>query len=103
MNDPMTQEMFDEKAETICRIYNIPRDSFRYACQELFYWQYAPGTNFSSLLYSLFQKADPINREKLLRGFPEYSLAHSLWKACENTDQFCKFADVGFKAQHEAN
>ena len=51
------------------------------AVKELYYWQdnKGEGTNFHSLLYTLFQKADSENRIKLGVGFPNEHYALHLW------------------------
>ncbi len=55
------------------------------AIHQLFYWQQDPNaTNFSALLYTLFQKADPENLEKLSKGFPEQAQAIRRWNAAGN-------------------
>ena len=66
------------------------------AVKELYYWQYnkGEGTNFHSILFTLFQKADPQNRMKLEKGFPEEATALALWyTAGKHGDQL--FIDHG--------
>lgn len=72
-------------------------DDITLAVKELFYWQYnrAEDTNFSSLLYNLFQKADQQNLAKLTRGFPHEAIAWNLWRSAPNEDVF--FLGWGFK------
>lgn len=98
----MEKQLFDDRYQYFCQIYDIPLERFHYACQELFFWQYSNGgSNFSALLYDLIAKADSSNREKILRGFPEFCLAFSLWKSCENNEEFYEHAGVGF-GRHRA-
>ncbi len=49
--------------------------------KELFFWQRnSDATNFSALLFTLFQKADAENTQKLTKAFPRYQGALTLWK-----------------------
>lgn len=60
------------------------------ALTQLWFWQHNPGTNFASLLYTLFSKADPDNMRKLAAGFPvEYSVWHE-WYRSEDPAKFWK-------------
>jgi hypothetical protein len=40
-----------------------------------------PATNFHFLLFNLIRKADPINKEKLRKGFPAEVAFHEYWMA----------------------
>lgn len=60
-------------------------ENYKKAVKELYSWQYnkGEGSNFHSILYSLFQKADLVNRMKLERGFPDESKALNDWYRAE--------------------
>jgi hypothetical protein len=52
--------------------------------QELFHWQRnSSATNFTALLYDLFQKADAENTNKLAKAYPKHQAALTLWKLSE--------------------
>lgn len=70
------------------------------AIQDLYYWQYPKYTdNFTSLLYSLFEKADRDNSLKLQKGFPAQAIAYNLWHTSINQDVFFEF----FKNKGKSN
>jgi len=61
------------------------------AITQLYWWQYSSDTtNFSSLLYRMFQKADASNLQKLRRGFPAQYMAWKLWNSFGDQDHFFK-------------
>lgn len=92
----MTKEEFHKHIE-VGKTLGIPEHEFRSACEDLFFWQYANGDNFTSLLFHLFQKADPSNLRKLGRGFPAHFMAHRVWGKCDSQDEFFELAGVGFR------
>ena len=73
-------------------------DQERYeAVKAIYYWQYSDDkTNFTSLLISMFQKADPTNLKRLRLGFEIYYQAFQQWKMANDNgnDLFRKY---GFK------
>lgn len=73
-----------------------------YARKQLYYWQYGSGrTNFHSILYLLFQKADPTNYNKLKRGFPEEASAYEEWIDAPSQDKL--FRDWGFFSERSSD
>jgi hypothetical protein len=55
------------------------------AVRELYYWQYDyDPSRFSCKLFDLIAKADPMNRERIRRGFPAHVLAYDLWNESGN-------------------
>ena len=62
---------------------------FRQAVERLWYWQHGDNpTNFTSLLFTLMQKADAENFARLALAFPEESMAYKLWCASESSPEF---------------
>lgn len=52
---------------------------------QLYHWQYHYEANrFYCMLFDLIQKADPVNFEKLKKGFPEFILAYDMWNMAGN-------------------
>jgi hypothetical protein len=51
---------------------------------QLWAWQYSRTGCFSNQLFDLIQKADPSNKERLRRGFPEHVQAFDEWCAAGN-------------------
>ena len=47
----------------------LDEKELEYAIKQLYYWKYGNGTNFHSMLYTLFQKADPKNLRALQKGY----------------------------------
>lgn len=58
------------------------------ACQKLYWWQFSNSECFSDLLFLMFQKADPSNYEKLIRGFPDHHYAYQLWYHAPSQEEF---------------
>jgi hypothetical protein len=71
----------------------LARKELHHAIKELYFWQYGDGTNFNSLLYNLFRKADIGNFSKLSKGFPEFAVAYLLWYNSNDSEQFFKHYD----------
>lgn len=69
------------------------------AVKELYYWQHGSNpTNFTALLYTLFQKGSGGNRERLALGFPWEFEAWKQWNASPTEDEF--FAKFSFGLTH---
>lgn len=66
----------------------------REAVEHLYYWQRCGGDNFHSILYMMFQKGSPMNRERLGMGFPFEYEAWKLWQHAPNETLF--FEGFGF-------
>ncbi len=65
------------------------------AVKELYFWQYGTNpTNFTTVLYTLFSKADPSNQYKLSLGFPWEYEAFKQWNDSPDAEAF--FAKFGF-------
>jgi hypothetical protein len=60
----------------------------------VFAWEHG-GTNFTSQLFSLYRKADPINATKLLVAFPEEIKALNEFFACKNAQEFYNRYEIG--------
>ncbi len=74
-----------------------PEGQLLRAVKELHYWQYGPNpTNFTSMLYLMFQKADSLNKVRLTIAFPFEALAYKEW--CESTSQDEFFEKYGLKS-----
>ena len=57
--------------------------------RDLWYWRHG-GDSFTCQLFSLIQKADPSNRVKLRRAFPEEVEAWSQWYNSSSEEEFFK-------------
>ena len=56
--------------------------NLKIAIERLYNWQYqAHSTSFTSLLYTMFQKADKDNRARLTIAFPDEAHALNLWNS----------------------
>ncbi len=62
--------------------------------QELYYWQHG-GKNFTAQLFSLINKADSYNRDKLMTAFPLEVLTYKLWETCPTPEGF--YREMGVK------
>lgn len=60
----------------------------KHAIAELYYWQYGGGTNFTSMLFTLLQKADVTNRWKLEQVFLAEVTAWKMWCAAPSQTEF---------------
>ena len=70
------------------RKITLIKEDFEKAVKELNYWQQdRSASNFHSLLYNLICKADSLNSEKLLKGFPDEMVAYLLWCQSEVFDE----------------
>lgn len=63
-------------------------ERLKMAIEQLYYWQYSNGDNFTSKLYALIAKADSENRAKLRLAFPTESAAFTLWQSSQNPIEF---------------
>ncbi len=74
----------------------------REAVVELYQWQNG-GTNFTSMLYTLIQKADPRNQERISLAYPDEVVAFLMWQGSENEAEFFKsiLADKSWRGKHE--
>lgn len=71
--------------EKIC----IMKTDFIKAVEQLKFWrQNQNATNFSSMLFSLFCKADLQNRIKFLKGFPAEMTVYLLWYHSNSEQEF---------------
>jgi hypothetical protein len=63
-------------------------EELKKAREQLYFWQYSNegGSNFTALVYLLFQKADASNLVKLQRGFPAEAQAFREWNAAESQE-----------------
>jgi hypothetical protein len=67
------------------------KDKHLEAVRNLHYWQYGRDPdNFTSMLYVMFQKADPSNRAKLALAFPDEARAYFEWCTSPTQDDFFK-------------
>lgn len=67
----------------------IMKTDFIKAVEQLKFWrQNQSATNFSSMLFSLFCKADSLNRIKFLHGFPAEMIVYLLWYYSKSEDEF---------------
>lgn len=67
----------------------IHNEKYLDAVKHVHYWQYGQNpTNFTSLLFRLFQKADACNKARLGRAFPIEMCAYMEWYECESQDKF---------------
>lgn len=73
----------------------------REAVEHLYNWQRYGGDNFHSILYMMFQKGTPMNRERLGMGFPFEYEAWVQWQAAPNEQIF--FESYGFKERRPTN
>ena len=73
----------------------IEPDKLKKAVERLYDWQYRDGTSFTCQLYSLFGKADPINKIKLFIAFPEEAAAYTAWHKSDDPDVFFESHGLG--------
>jgi hypothetical protein len=72
--------------------------SLEVAVHRLYDWQHG-GTSFSSLLFTLLQKADSDNQMRLGKAFPMQFIAWTTWKMAPSQKEF--FLRWGLKAEDE--
>lgn len=80
------------REETLAKLKEDP--DFIQAAFDIFHWQHG-GTNFTSMLYSLFQKADSSNKSKLGQVYPYNKLAIDVWNSFETQEEFFNYFEVG--------
>lgn len=76
-------------------IYKALSPQLQDAIRQLYYRQSSYSDCFSNMLYDLIAKADPANRARLSKGFPEYVLAFQMWAEAPLEGEF--FLTFGFK------
>lgn len=81
-----SQLTYPEFLNYLRQAFNIEKktDSYLKACFDLALWQRQGGTNFTSKLYSLINKADVYNKEHLRQGFPVHVAAYESWYNSED-------------------
>lgn len=57
----------------------ITKEELKEKIRNVFLWQYNKSDSFSIKLIELIAKADYKNMEKLLKAFPEQTIAYMLW------------------------
>jgi len=66
-------------------------DEYLEAVRRLHFWQYGNNpTNFTSMLYSMFQKADVRNIARLARAFPVEAAVYLEWYEAPSENEFFK-------------
>jgi hypothetical protein len=56
--------------------------------KDIYFWQTTDNDNWSALLFSLWMKADPWNRARLKRAFPDEIGTLQEWYDSESADVF---------------
>lgn len=84
MNEPLLP------GEIIIKVVSAP---LLEAIKKLYFWQYRRTECFSDHLFTLMQKADSKNFERLKLAFPEHAGAYQMWYAYpgDQMDFFCKY------------
>lgn len=65
------------------------KKEYKEACLNLRAWQFG-GSNFTSLLYTLINKADPVNRAKIRRSYPVEVTVYEDWQKSPDEKDFFK-------------
>lgn len=70
---------------------------------EFYLWQYAPGTNFTCMLFDLIAKADGFNKERLRAGFPTHVQIFEAWQRAKDMLKFWSSLGLADRFQGEKN
>jgi len=82
---------FNTRLTHNCR-YHCSTESLSRALHEIYFWQYSRADNFTSLLFVLFQKADPGNFLRLTTAFPAEAAVFKTWMETETQQEFFDLA-----------